>query len=156
MSEKVYVQVGVKGRALPAGGESGQILQKASDKDFDLIWTTPAGGTSGNIPQPSVSLPLPDAAGGVIGTGIAFARQDHQHELNVSSDVTDIQMDGMASLGSEDTYARTDHVHQSDTYAAGFQPAGDIILTENLHIFNSVDDLPAAGVAGRIVFVKVS
>ena len=156
MSNILNVIVGIKGRALPPGGESGQILQKASDKDFDLIWTTPAGGTSGNIPQPSVSLPDPDVDGGAIGTGIAFARQDHQHKLNVSDTLTDVKMDGTRSLGSAGTYARTDHVHQSDTYAAGFQPAGDIILTEDLHIFDSVDDLPSAGIAGRIVFVKVS
>jgi hypothetical protein len=156
MSNITNVKVGIKGRAMPSGGEAGQILQKASDKDFDTIWTTPAGGASGNIPQPSVSLPLPDAAGGVIGTGIAFARQDHQHELNVSSDVTDIQMDGTASLGSKNTYARTDHIHQSDTYAAGFVPAGNIILTNSVHIFNSVNDLPTAGIVGRIAFVKVS
>ena len=111
MSDKIYVQVGVKGRALPPGGESGQILQKASDKDFDLIWTTPAGGTSGNIPQPSVSLPDPDTDGGAIGTGIAFARQDHQHKLNVSTVSTDVKPDGTRSLGSAGTYARTDHVH---------------------------------------------
>lgn len=111
MSDKIYVQVGVKGRALPPGGESGQILQKASDKDFDLIWTTPAGGTSGNIPQPSVSLPDPDVDGGNIGSGIAFARQDHQHKLNVSTVSTDVKPDGTRSLGSAGTYARTDHVH---------------------------------------------
>lgn len=118
MSNITNVKVGIKGRAMPSGGEAGQILQKASDKDFDTIWTTPAGGASGNIPQPSVSLPDPDVDGGAIGTGIAFARQDHQHKLNVSDTLTDVKMDGTRSLGSAGTYARTDHVHPHDTSKA--------------------------------------
>lgn len=155
MSEKVYVQVGVKGRSIPVGGEAGQVLQKNSDNDFDCVWTTPAGGTSANIPQPATTTPLSDKTGGAVGTGVSFARSDHQHELNVSSTVTDVKMNGTRSLGSAGTYAKTDHVHPSDTYASGFEPAGDIILTDEVHIFDSVDDLPAAGTAGRIAFVKV-
>ena len=133
MSEKVYVQVGVKGRALPSGGEAGQILQKASDKDFDLIWTTPAGGTSANIPQPAVVVSPADSNGGAVGTGVSFARHDHSHQLNVSSDVTDIQMDGdVASLGSEDTYARTDHIHAHDTGLLLLAyPVGSIYMSVN-------------------------
>lgn len=156
MAEKVYVQVGVKGRSMPVGGEAGQILQKNSDKDFDCVWTTPAGGASANIPQPATSTPLADTSGGAVGTGVSFARSDHQHQLNVSSTVTDVKMNGTVSLGSSSKYAKVDHVHQSDTYASGFEPAGDIILTDNVHVFNSIDDLPPAGTAGRIVFVRVS
>ena len=118
MAEKVYVQVGVKGRSMPVGGEAGQILQKNSDKDFDCIWTTPAGGASANIPQPATSTPLADTSGGAVGTGVSFARSDHQHQLNVSSTVSEIQMDGTASLGTKTTYAKTDHVHPTDTSRA--------------------------------------
>lgn len=118
MSEKVYVQVGVKGRSIPVGGEAGQILQKNSDNDFDCVWTTPAGGTSANIPQPATTTPLSDASGGAVGTGVSFARSDHQHQLNVSSTVTDVKMNGTAALGSLATYARTDHIHATDTSRA--------------------------------------
>lgn len=118
MSEKVYVQVGVKGRSIPVGGEAGQILQKNSDKDFDMVWTTPAGGASANIPQPATTTPLADASGGAVGTGVSFARSDHQHQLNVSNTVTDVKMNGTAALGSLATYARTDHIHATDTSRA--------------------------------------
>lgn len=150
MSDKVYVQVGVKGRSLPVGGEAGQILQKNSDNDFDCVWTTPAGGSSANIPQPATTVPLSDTSGGAVGTGVSFARSDHQHEINVSSTATDVKMNGTRSLGSEDTYARTDHIHPSDDYPNGF------VLKASANIYNSVDNLPAAGTAGRIAFVIVT
>ena len=117
MSEKVYVQVGVKGRSLPQGGEAGQILQKASDADFDLIWTTPAGGTSANIPQPAVVAPLPDAPSASVGTGVSFARHDHVHPMLVNDGVNP-QMDGTADPGDDNYFARRDHVHPSDTSKA--------------------------------------
>ncbi len=165
MSDKIYVQVGVKGRALPPGGESGQILQKASDKDFDLIWTTPAGGTSGNIPQPSVSLPDPDVAGGAIGTGIAFARQDHQHKLNVSTTATDVKPDGTRSLGSAGTYARTDHVHPLNVDATvpedlGVAAAGSATVyakRDHVHAMPDITDLVNADtVLGAITPTVIS
>ena len=148
MSNPVYVSVGVDGRSIPAGGEAGQVLQKNSDADFDLVWTTPAGGASANIPQPAATTPLADKSGGSVGSGVSYARSDHQHELNVATTGTPA-MDGTASLGSATTYAKTDHVHASNTYPNGF------VLDGN-NIFNSVDDLPAAGTAGRIAFVIVS
>lgn len=111
------VKVGVKGRALPSGGEAGQILQKASDKDFDMIWTTPAGGTSANIPQPAVVLPLADSPAGAVGTGVSFARHDHSHPMLVD-DTADPEMDGTASPGTDNVFARRDHVHPSDTSKA--------------------------------------
>ena len=84
----VYVSVGVDGRSIPAGGESGQILQKASDEDFDLIWTTPAGGASANIPQPATIMSPKDGGTdgtGALGTSVSFARQDHAHPINVAT-----------------------------------------------------------------------
>ena len=117
MSEKIYVQVGVKGRSLPQGGEAGQILQKASDKDFDLIWTTPAGGTSANIPQPAVVAPLADAPSAAVGTGVSFARHDHVHPMLVNDSVNP-EMDGTADPGDDNYFARRDHVHPSDTTKA--------------------------------------
>lgn len=117
MSEKIHVQVGVKGRSIPAGGKAGMILQKATDEDFDLIWTEPAGGASANIPQPGVTTPLPDTGAGSAGTGVAFAPIDHYHPFNVPTTGTP-QMDGTASLGTSTKYAKADHIHPTDTSRA--------------------------------------
>ena len=61
-----------------------------------------------------------------------------------------MKMNGTASLGTSDNYPRADHVHPHDDYKDGFK------LYASANIYNSVDDLPAAGTAGRIAFVKVS
>ena len=115
----VKVQVGIKGRNMPAGGKALQVLAKNSDNDFDVIWTTPAGGAAANIPQPAVTVSGPDCKDGSVGVGESFARNDHQHELNVSSTVADVKMNGdNASLGTKNTYARTDHVHVHDSTKA--------------------------------------
>ena len=149
MSNKVYVQVGVKGRSLPVGGNAGDILQKASDDDFDLQWTAPAGGASANIPQPWVSTMNKDTGSGSYGGGSAYASGNHSHPLNVADAVTP-SMDGTASAGDDDYYARRDHVHPSNDYPNG------LVLDETANIFSSVDNLPEAGTAGRIAFVIVS
>lgn len=64
--------------------------------------------------SPGSSTPLVDSGIGVVGTATQYARQDHQHPLNVATSGTP-QMDGTASLGDATTYARTNHVHPSDT-----------------------------------------
>ena len=156
MSNGIYVSVGVDGRSIPAGGEAGQILQKNTNEDFDLIWATPAGGTSANIPQPASSKSPQDGGTdgtGTVGTGVSFARQDHAHPLNIPTSGTP-QMDGTGAIGNSAYYAPFNHVHPHDTYSTGFQPAGNIILTNSVHIYPNVASLPAAGTAGRIAFVK--
>ena len=121
----VKVQIGVKGRSLPAGGEAGQILQKNTGDDFDVIWTTPAGGASANIPQPGVTTPLPDTGAGSAGTGVAFAPIDHYHPFNVPTTGTP-KMDDTADLGKATTYARSDHVHPKDTSKADVSDLNDL------------------------------
>jgi len=118
---QVYVNVGVDGRSIPAGGESGQVLQKASDEDFDLIWTTPAGGTSANIPQPTNTKSPKDGGTdgtGTVGTSVAYARQDHAHPINVATSGVP-SADGTASLGTAYTYAKSDHVHPLNEAPSG-------------------------------------
>lgn len=146
MSNKVFVTVGIDKRGVPAGGDSGQFLVKASDADYDYIWSDVSG--TGAERQPSTGVSPKDTSTGVRGTSVNYARQDHQHPLNVD-DTTTPSMDGTVSAGDDDYYARRDHVHPSNTYPSGF------ILDEN-NIYDSVSDLPAAGTAGRIAFVKVS
>ena len=147
MSDKIYVNVGVDGRSIPAGGEAGQILQKASDADFDLQWTTPAGGASANIPQPAATTPVKDTSTGTVGTGVSFARSDHAHPLNKPSATP--QMDGTAAVGTSDYYAIADHKHPSNTYSAGF------VLDYNNNVFSG-NNRPANPVKGQICFVLVS
>ena len=156
MSNKVYVTVGVDRRNIPEGGEAGQFLVKASDDDYDFVWSD-VSGTSAER-QPSTGVSPKDAynatKAGIRGTSVNYARQDHSHPWNVPTTGLP-QMNGTAAIGTSDYYAAFDHKHPSDTYAAGFQPAGNIILTEGVHIFNSIDDRPQPGIAGRIVFIKV-
>lgn len=121
----VKVQIGVKGRSLPAGGEAGQILQKNTGDDFDVIWTTPAGGASANIPQPGVTTPLPDTGAGSAGTGVAFAPINHYHPFNVPTTGSP-KMDDSADLGKATTYARSDHVHPKDTSKADVSDLNDL------------------------------
>jgi len=150
MSEKINVLPGIKGRNIPAGGEAGQILQKNSDADFDMVWTTPAGGASANIPQPSIVLPLKDVDGGSVGSGVSFARSDHQHQLNFATSGTPHKDSGFGSRGTGTSYSRFDHEHPENDYVNGLR------LDVDANIFPSVGDLPEPGTAGRIAFVIVT
>ena len=148
MSNKVFVTVGVDRRNIPEGGDAGQFLVKASDADYDFVWADVSG--TGAERQPSTGpSPKDTGASGVRGTSVNYARQDHQHPLNVDDSVNP-SMDGTVSPGDDDYYARRDHVHPHDNYSTGF------VLKVSANVFNSVGDLPAAGTAGRIAFVKVS
>lgn len=151
MSNKVYVTVGVDRRNIPEGGEAGQFLVKASDDDYDFVWSD-VSGTSAER-QPSTGVSPKDAynatKAGIRGTSVNYARQDHSHPLNVPTTGLP-QMDGTAAIGTSDYYAAFDHRHPHDTYSTGF------VLNVSANVFDSVEDLPAAGTAGRIVFVKVS
>lgn len=150
MSNKVYVTVGVDRRNIPAGGDSGQFLVKASDEDYDYVWADVSG--TGAERQPSTDVSPKDAynatKAGIRGTSVNYARQDHSHPWNVPNTGFP-QMDGTAAIGTSEYYAAFDHKHPSDTYPNG-------LVLNSANIFDSVDDLPAAGTAGRIAFVKVS
>ena len=67
--------------------------------------------------SPGSATPLADSGSGVVGTAIAYSRQDHQHPLNVATSGTP-EMDGTASRGDATTYARSNHVHPTDTSRA--------------------------------------
>ena len=156
MSNKVYVTVGVDGRNIPAGGEQGQMLVKNSNDDYDFVWANVSGTSSERMPAQNVSPKDTNAdplypSGGSRGNQMTYARQDHAHPLNVPTTGTP-QMDGTAAISKNgsDYYAAFDHVHPHDTYSTGF------VLNTSANVFDSVEDLPAAGTAGRIVFVKVS
>lgn len=65
---------------------------------------------NGRIPAAAAAAPGADTPGGAAGTGLAFARNDHRHELNVPTGGLPAAL-GTASQGSANTYARSDHVH---------------------------------------------
>lgn len=64
----------------------------------------------GEIPSAATTTPSADVAGGAVGTGTAFARNDHKHPLNVPTTGVPSAL-GTASQGSAATYSRSDHVH---------------------------------------------
>lgn len=150
MSEKIYVTVGLDNRTIPSGGNKDQVLTKATDDDYDLVWADASGGGGGGGVTPAPTIPPKDSASGSTGQANGYARGDHYHPINVSSDVADVQMDGTASLGESDNYARVDHVHPHDDYKDGFK------LYAAANVYSSVADLPPAGTAGRIAFVKIT
>ncbi len=154
MSDKVFVSVGVDGRNVPAGGEAGQYLKKASNADYDFEWESPDSGGGGAEGTPAVIKSPKDTGDGLLGSGVAFARYDHAHPLNVPSVATNPQMDGTAAMGNSDYYAPLNHIHPSNNYPSGFAPVGNILLTSGVHYYPNAASLPAAGVAGRIAFVK--
>ena len=147
---KVNVTVGIDDRVVPSGGNENQVLAKNSNTDYDFKWMDASGSGGGGGVTPYAGIPTKDSSSGSTGQADGYARGDHFHPVNKSSNVLDVQMDGTANLGSSDYYALVDHVHPHDNYNTGF------VLYESANIFNSVEDLPAAGTAGRIAFVKVS
>lgn len=57
---------GPPGQGVPPGGETGQVLAKASGDDYDTVWRTLSGGGSGGSGTvTSVNDVLPDAFGNV-------------------------------------------------------------------------------------------
>ena len=80
---------------------------------------------NGAIPTAATTTPLADTTSGAVGTGTKWAKNDHQHPLNVATSGVP-EMDGTASLGSATTYAKTDHVHPTDTSRASAADLADV------------------------------
>lgn len=78
---------------------------------------------------PSSATPLIDNGSGIVGTAIAYARGDHQHPLNVSTDApSDV---GNSDAGESSFYARADHSHAYN-YSLIFDaiyPVGSIYMS---------------------------
>jgi hypothetical protein len=66
----------------------------------------------------SSSVPSKDSTDGTAGSAATYARSDHSHILNISTDLPkdlgDSTTIGNASVGTASTYARSDHVHSSN------------------------------------------
>lgn len=65
---------GIPGVGVPSGGTTGQVLQKASNSDYQTEWADPASGGD----PPGTMLPLMDGVAAV-GTARSYAREDHVH-----------------------------------------------------------------------------
>lgn len=65
---------GIPGAGVPSGGTTGQVLQKASNTDYQTEWADPASGGD----PPGTMLPLMDGTAAV-GTARSYAREDHVH-----------------------------------------------------------------------------
>lgn len=70
---------GIPGVGVPSGGTTGQVLQKASNSDYQTEWADPASGGD----PPGTMLPLMDGTAAV-GTARSYAREDHVHPTDTS------------------------------------------------------------------------
>ena len=125
-STAIEYQASSSGTTVPSGTWSttipsvtqGQYLWTRTTVTFNsgspVVWYSVSYIAVDGSGSPGTATPLVDSGSGAVGVAMAYARQDHQHPLNVAQTGTP-QMDGTASRGSESTYARSDHVHPSDT-----------------------------------------
>ena len=92
---------------------------------------------NGRIPAAATTVPEADTTSGAVGTGTAFARNDHRHPLNVPTSGVPAAL-GTAALGNNSTYAKSDHVHPMPSASdVGALSATDV----QYKIYNSVTDL---------------
>ena len=75
---------GIPGAGVPSGGTTGQVLQKASNTDYQTEWADPASGGD----PPGTMLPLMDGTAAV-GTARSYAREDHVHPQD--SEIAELQ-----------------------------------------------------------------
>lgn len=125
-SSEIAYQGSASGTTVPTGEWSttipvvsqGQYLWTRTTVTFNIgnpvIWYSVSYIAVDGTGSPGTATPLVDSGSGAVGVAMAYARQDHQHPLNVASTGTP-QMDGTASRGSESTYARSDHIHPANT-----------------------------------------
>lgn len=72
-------------------------------------------GLNGNG-SPATETPLVDSGAGVVGSQNVYAREDHQHPLNVATSGYPEPLSGAnGNLGEATTYARSDHAHPAST-----------------------------------------
>ena len=75
---------GPPGKGVPPGGDTGQVLAKASGDDYDTVWRTLSGGGSGGSGTvTSVNDVLPDAFGNVQLAPENVGAVDEDEELTI-------------------------------------------------------------------------
>ena len=138
-STAIEYQASSSGTTVPSGTWSdtipivtqGQYLWTRTTVTFNsgspVVWYSVSYIAVDGTGSPGTATPLVDSGSGAVGTAMSYARQDHQHPLNVATTGTP-QMDGTASRGSEPTYARSDHIHPTDTSRAS---AADVTALSN-------------------------
>ena len=162
-STAVEYQASDSGTTVPTGSwsssvptvQQGKFLWTRTTLTFNsgspILWYSVAYQAIDGEGAPGSSTPLADSGTGVVGTAIAYSRQDHQHPLNVATSGTP-QMDGTAALGSAATYARTDHVHPSDTKRLFYAPGAVTSISSLVSTVQNygTDDLIALTALGNI------
>ena len=95
---------GIPGVGVPSGGTTGQVLQKASNSDYQTEWTDPASGGD----PPGTMLPLMDGTAAV-GTARSYAREDHVHpqDSEIGELKTSIIQSDVKTISSGGTYNYT-------------------------------------------------
>ena len=133
---------GPAGPGVPAGGTAGQVLSKVNATDYNTSWSAVAYSSLTGVPAtfPPDSTAMLKSVYDVTGDGIvdkaaalSTAGAVHQFWKNgniwATVDYTDLTgtpaipvasstnpaMDGTVAIGVSATYARSDHVHASDT-----------------------------------------
>ena len=115
-------------RGIPAGGLTGQVLQKVSDTDYDIEWRTGGGGGGGGAV---------DSVNGMVGNVVLDAL-----DVGALPDYTPLPQPsnslplnpGTASPGVSAYYSRADHIHNMPTPAqigaipAPASPAANSVL----------------------------
>lgn len=91
----------VTAHEVPSGGDSGYVLSKASNTDYDLAWVAQSGGSS---VDPYTSTPA-DLGNASAGSSDDYARGDHVHKMPSASDVGAIAAPGSPSAGDVLTYS---------------------------------------------------
>ena len=85
-TETFNVMDGTPGQGIPTGGNTGQILKKLSNRDYDCTWEN-----EGSV-DPATATPLMDGTAAV-GASTKYAREDHVHPTDTSrASATDLSI----------------------------------------------------------------
>ena len=96
-----------------AGGNTGQVLKKRSNKDYDWEWEVVGGGGGTSDYNDLSNKPS------INGNELSGNKTTAQLGISIPTPGTAFPaMDGTASAGSSSNYARADHVHPTDSSRA--------------------------------------
>lgn len=95
---------GIPGAGVPSGGTTGQVLQKASNTDYQTEWADPESGGD----PPGTMLPLMDGTAAV-GTARSYAREDHVHpqDSEIAELKTSIIQSSVITVSAQGTTSHT-------------------------------------------------
>jgi len=102
---------------VPEGGTTGQILAKASNNDYDVVWSTGGGSGGGNVPDVTSITASSPLTGGTITTtgtiGISKATTSVDGYLSATDWSTFNSKEPAISSGTTSQYWRGDKTWQT-------------------------------------------